>query len=425
MSSPVSLHAPASPRESAPLAAHALPVDRDAARRHGWGFWLIAGAFLTAMAFSTVPTPLYPLYQARVGFSTFMVTIVFAVYALGVLMSLLLAGHVSDWIGRKTVLIAGLVLELAAAALFLLEPSLVVLLLARLVTGLGVGLLTATATAYLHELHKVHRPGDSPQRFEIVSTAANIGGVGIGPLVAGVLAQYVQAPLRLPYLFFGGLLLLSILAVALTPETAQRPADSPAYRPQRISTDHGDPAAYVAALAAGFASFAVFGLFTSLAPGFVSGSLHQTSKAVAGLVVFAVFGSAALAQILTTRISLRARRILGLSTQAAGAGVLALGMQAANLPVFLLGGITAGIGAGVLFKAAVGAVAAQARPEKRSGALAGLFLFSYLGLAVPAVGLGIATQYTAATTAMTGFTAMLLVLLGAVAMLARRSRTSC
>jgi MFS family permease len=424
MSSPIYLHALVSPPESAPSQAEASPVDRDAARHHGRGFWLIAGAFLTSMAFSTVPTPLYPLYQAKVGFSTFMVTIVFAVYALGVLASLLLAGHVSDWIGRKKVFIAALALELAAAALFLLEPSLMVLLLARLITGLGVGLLTATATAYLQELHKAHRPGALPHRFEIVSTAANIGGVGVGPLVAGVLAQYLQAPLRLPYLVFGALLLLSILVVALTPETVQRPAVAPTYRPQRVSTDHGDPAAYVAALAAGFASFTVFGLFNSLAPGFVSGTLHQTSRAVAGLVVFAVFGAAALAQILTSRVSLRVRRVLGLSTQAVGAAVLALGMHAANLPVFLLGGITAGIGAGVLFKAAVGAVAGMARPEKRSGALAGLFLISYLGLALPAVGLGIATQYTTATTAMTGFTAMLLVLLGAVAVLARRPSTT-
>ncbi len=99
-------------------------------------------------------------------------------------------------------------------------------------------------------------------------------------------------------------------------------------------------------------------------------------------------------------------------------------MYAANLPVFLLGGIMAGIGAGVLFKVAVGAVAAMARPEKRSGALAGLFLISYIGLALPAVVLGIATQYTAPTTAMTGFAVMLLGLLGAVAMLVRRPSTS-
>jgi MFS family permease len=92
---------------------------------YGAGFWVIALVFVTGMAFSTVPTPLYPLYQARDGFSTFTVTVVFAVYVIGVLTSLLLAGQVSDLVGRKKVLTVALALELVAAALFLAEPPLV------------------------------------------------------------------------------------------------------------------------------------------------------------------------------------------------------------------------------------------------------------------------------------------------------------
>ncbi|WP_413811030.1 MFS transporter [Streptomyces sp. OE57] len=393
---------------------------RHSARRHGAGFWMIASAFVTAMAFSTVPTPLYPLYQARDGFSTFTVTIVFAVYAVGVLTSLLLTGHVSDWLGRRKVLITALTLELVAAALFLAEPSLPVLLVARLVTGLGVGMLTATATAHLHELHSAHRPGASSQRFEIVSTAANIGGLGFGPLVAGLLAEYLDAPLRLPYLIFGALLLISIAAVALTPETVEKQPARPAYRPQRVSADHGDPAGYMAAAAAGFASFAVFGLFTSLAPGFVGHTLHHPSRALAGLTVFAVFAASAAAQTLTSRLDAKVRRNLGLFAQAAGVAALAIGMQTAGLPVFLVAGIVAGSGAGVLFKSAVGTVVAMATPAKRGEALAGLFLVAYLGLALPAIGLGIATRYTTVTTAMTWFTGVMLALLTTAGVLARR-----
>ncbi|MGI5285623.1 MFS transporter [Nonomuraea polychroma] len=382
---------------------------------------MIAAAFLTAMAFSTVPAPLYPLYQARDGFSTFTVTIVFALYAVGVLASLLLAGHISDWVGRKKVLIAALVFELIAAALFLAEPSLPILITARLVTGLGVGMLIATATAHLHELHSAHRPGAPPQRFEIVSTAANLGGLGVGPLVAGILAQYLKAPLFLPYLVFAALLLISIAAVLLTPETVEERLVKPAYRPQRISTDHGDPAGYLAAAVAGFASFAIFGLFTSLAPGFVGGTLHHPSRALAGLIVFAVFGAAAAAQTFARRASDHAQRTIGLLTQAVGAAVIAIGMGTASLGAFLLGGIAAGIGAGLLFKSAVGAVSAMARPATRGEALAGLFLISYLGLAVPPLALGIATRYITETTAMTSFTAALLTLLTIAGLLSRRA----
>jgi len=408
---------------SASVAASRTAFDSTTApgsRRHGIGFWLVALAFLVAMAFSTVPTPLYPLYMARDGFSTFMVTVVFAAYAVGVVISLLLAGHVSDWVGRKRILVPALALELVAAALFLTGSSLPVLLTARLITGLGVGMVTATATAHLHELHAAHRPGASGQRFEVVSTAANIGGLGVGPLIAGFLAQFVHAPLRTPYLVFAVLLLASMVALALTPETVEERLVRPAYRPQRISTDHGDRAGYLAAAAAGFASFAVFGLFTSIAPGFVASTLHHPSRALAGGIVFAVFGGAALAQTLTSRLPAPARTALGLLAQASGVVALVIGMHTANLAAFLIGGVVAGIGAGVLFKAAVGTVVAMAAPAKRGEALAGLFFISYLGLIVPALGLGIATLTVSATAAMTWFTGALLVLLTGVAALGRR-----
>jgi len=419
---PRSLSLSAGPVSAGPVSAG--PVSAGPLRasgRHAAGFWLIAYAFLAAMAFSTVPAPLYSLYMARDGFSTLMVTVVFAVYAVGVVISLLLAGHVSDWVGRKKVLVPGLALELVAAALFLSATSLPVLLIARLITGLGVGMVTATATAHLHDLHSAGRPGASGQRFELVSTGANIGGLGVGALVAGLLAQWVIGPLRTPYLVFVVLLALAIVAVALTPETVQERLVRPSYRPQRISMDHGDRAGYIAAAAGAFASFAVFGLFTSVAPGFVAGTLHHPSRALAGLIVFAVFGAAAAAASLTSRLPNTARRGLGLLAQATGVVVLVAGMHAANLGLFLVGGVTAGIGAGVLFKSAIGSVAAMAAPAQRGEALAGLFLIAYLGLTVPVVAIGLATLSLAAVTVMTWFAVVLLILLAGVAVLGRRT----
>ncbi|GAA2709704.1 MFS transporter [Actinoplanes palleronii] len=385
--------------------------------RHGAGFWMIAAAFLIAMAFSTVPTPLYPLYVARDGFSTFTVTVVFAVYAVGVVISLLLAGHVSDWVGRKKILIPALGLELAAAALFLAGTTLPVLLAARFLTGLGVGMITATATAYLHELHAAHRPGASRQRFEVVSTAANTGGLGAGSLVAGLLASFVHTPLRTPYVVFAVLLVVAMVAVALTPETVLERPVKPAYRPQRITAER----AVAGYLAAGFAAFAVFGLFTSVAPGFVAGTLHHPSRALAGGLVFAVFGAAAVAQALTGRLTASAKLTLGLVGQGAGVLILLAGMYLTSLPVFVAGGVIAGIGAGTLFKTAVGTVTALAAPERRGESLAGLFLIGYLGLTAPVIGLGLATQAFTALAAMTGFVVLMLALLGGVVALTRRA----
>jgi MFS family permease len=396
------------------------PAPRQGSARHGTGFWLIAAVFGILMAFSTVPTPLYPIYQQQDGFTAFTVTVVFAVYAVGVVTSLLLAGHVSDRFGRKRVLLPALGLEALAAVLFLVWPALPGLLIARFVTGLGVGMLTATATAYLLELHVAHRPHAGRGRFELVSAAANLGGLGAGTLVAGALAQFLDAPLRTPYLVFLVLLALSAVAVAATPETVIAPAVAPRYRPQRIRVAAADRSRYAIAAAGAFAGFAVFGLFTSLAPSFVAGSLHHPGRLLAGVVVFLVFGAAAAAQAGSGRLPPARRFPTGLAAEAAGLVVLAAGMHLSSLLLFLVGGAVAGAGAGLLFKSAVAAVAAMAAPAVRGEALAGLFLIAYLGLIGPALGLGIATRFLPATTAMLWFSGALLALLGATAILAPR-----
>lgn len=393
-----------------------------ASSRHGRGFWAVAGTFLIAMAYSTVPAPLFPLYVAREGFSTFAITVVFAAFAVGVVISLVLAGHVSDWAGRKAILIPALSLEIVSALLFLTSTSLPVLIVARVVNGLGVGMIAATATAYLYDLHSRHRPGASPRRFEIVSTAANIGGLGVGALVAGALAQYAPSPLSTPYVVLAVLLVVSIAAVALTPETVVRKRVS--YRPQRISADHGDRTGYFAAAAGAFSAFAVFGVFTSVSPGFVAGQLHHPSRLLAGLVVFLVFGGAALAQTVTGGLSPSVRRAVGLGGQAIGVLLVVAGMYATSFPLFLVGGALAGIGAGVQFKASIGAVSAMAAPEKRGEALATLFFIAYLGLSVPSLSIGLATRYLAPTAVMAWFAGILLVLLAGVAALSRRAAGS-
>ncbi|HEV8066071.1 MAG TPA: MFS transporter [Acidimicrobiales bacterium] len=390
--------------------------------RYGSGFWLAAGAFLVAMAFSTVPTPLYVLYQRRDGFSSFVVTIVFAVYAVGVITSLLLGGHVSDWLGRRRVLVPALATEAAAAVLFLVWPTLPGLIVARLVSGLGVGLITATATAHLRDLQGAARPGAGSGRFEVVSTAANLGGLGVGTLISGALAQFFGSPLVVPYAVFAVLLLLAVVGLAFVPETVRPPDVRPRYRPQRVSFDHGDRRTTAMAAAAAFVGFAVFGLFTSLAPGFVGATLHHPGRLLAGLLPFMAFGAAALAQTATGRLANRARMLVGTVFQAVGMIVLAVAMEDGNLAAFLIGGALAGAGAGILFKAALASFVGGAEPQRRGEAASSLFLAAYAGLILPVIGIGVLTLYLSAQTAMLIFTAALLVILAAIGALALRPR---
>ncbi|MFF2144410.1 MFS transporter [Kitasatospora sp. NPDC058190] len=390
------------------------PHNRSARLPHGPGFWLIAAAFLVAMAFSAVPTPLYALYQRRDHFSAFTVSIVFAAYAAGVIISLFLAGHLSDRLGRRRILMPALLLEVVAALLFLYAPTLSGLIAARLVTGLGIGMITATATAHLGELHAKARPGAHRARADLTSTAANLGGLGLGPLISGLLAQFAGSPLRTPYLVFIGLLLAGTLGVALAPETVEPVSARMPYRPQRVSVPREARPRFFAAATASFASFAILALFSSLAPGFVAGTMHHPSRALAGLVALMAFGTAAVAQMLFGRARVRRQLLVGMVLSAAGLVPTSVALWVPSLPLFLIGGAAAGAGAGILLKGSITTVAELATPATRGETLAGLFLAGYLGVAVPVLGIGVATLYVSSQVALLGFAAAMLALIGAV-----------
>lgn len=365
-------------------------------RHHAFGFWVAAAAFLVNMGFSGVPTPLYVLYEQRDHFSTIMLTVVYGVYAVGVVASLFLGGHVSDWVGRKRVFVPALLINVFSAVIFLLAPSLPGLLVARVVSGISVGLTTGTATAYLGELH-LGKFGDGAapagRLAQIVATAANLGGIGFGPLVSGLLAQYAPQPLRLPFILFGVVLLLLAVLVAVCPETALRPDPAPAWRPQRVAVPPHARRTFFSATLAGVASFAVYGVFMSLAPSFLAGTLHQSSYALAGAVAFAAFASGAVAQIALgkggTRLMLRVSPFVLIP----GMALLIGGMWLPSLAMFIVGGVLTGAGGGLVFRGGLAAAGATAPPESRAEVLSGYFLAGYLGLSVPVVGLGIATSF--------------------------------
>jgi MFS family permease len=172
---------------AAPPAAEPGGPGRRAAHRRV-AFWLMAFVFGATMLGTTLPTPLYVIYQDQWHFSSAIVTVIYAVYAAAVLTALLLAGRASDQAGRKPVLAVALGASALSTVVFILAANVTVLALGRVLSGLSAGLVTGTATAALTEL----RPGD--RRASLAATAANMGGLGLGPLIAGLFAQYARTP---------------------------------------------------------------------------------------------------------------------------------------------------------------------------------------------------------------------------------------
>ena len=376
------------------------------ARAHHLGFWVTAAAFVFNMGFSAVPTPLYVLYQRRDHLSDLTITVIYAVYAVGVIGSLFVGGHLSDWAGRKRVLVPALVINVVSAAIFVAAPSLAGLIVARVVSGISVGLTTATATSYLAELHAAARPRASGRRANVVATASNLGGIGFGPLVAGLLAQFAPAPLGLTYVVFGVALLVLAYFVARSPETVQRPLERPPYHRQQIAVPAEARSRFLAATSVAVASFAVFGVFNSLVPSFLAGTLHESSHAVAGAVVFGAFAAGALAQIAQAKVANSVLLRRSVPTIVVGLGLLVGAMWSGSLVMFVVGGVVTGAGAGMVFKGAL-AIAAMTAPDgSRAEVLAGFFLGAYVGLSIPVVGLGIATTFAPARDVLLVFVAL-------------------
>ena len=383
-------------------------------RSRAVGFWTVAGAFVVVMAIAAVPTPLYVLYERRDHFSGLIVTVIFAVYAVGVAVSLFLAGHISDWFGRRRVLIPAILLNAFAAGVFAVWASLAGLLIARVLSGLSVGAMTATATAYLAELHAGDGSGGPSRRAELVATAANLGGLGLGPLIAGLLAQFLPDPLVVPYLVFGTMAVVLALAVRFAPETAGVP-ERPPYRTQRIAVPSAGRRRFFAAAAGALIAFAVFGLFTSLAPSFLAGTLGYHSHALAGIAAFLVFASGAVAQSVLSRYDARRLSAAGVGLLLIGLGLVTAATWIPSVVAFLLGGVLAGAGAGLLVKGGIDTVLDLAPREVRAEALATFFLAAYLGLSGPIIGLGVATQYLSARVSLLGFAGVLVLALVAAA----------
>ncbi|HSZ48411.1 MAG TPA: MFS transporter, partial [Streptosporangiaceae bacterium] len=231
-------------------------------RSHRSGFWTVAYAFLIVMAVATLPSPLYGLYRIRDHLSAFMITLVFAIFAAGTIAALLGDRFLAARLGRRRVMLGAVAMMMIAVGLLAAWEALPGLLIGRFLTGIAVGLASGTAITYLIELRLRADPGASAARAQVIGTCVTVGGLGIGPLIAGCLAQWAGEPLVVPYLVFVALGAIALAALWTVPETGARSAPAAAASPpagSRSRTRLPVPAA-----AGTLAGFAANGLFAGL-----------------------------------------------------------------------------------------------------------------------------------------------------------------
>ena len=374
-----------------------------------FGFALAAFAFLVAMLGTTLPTPLYPLFEQRYSFGELQVTVVFAVYAFGVIAGLILFGSLSDELGRKPLLLLGLAFSAVNALLFLFAESLVPIYAARVVSGFSAGIFTGTATAFLVDLAP-----EGKRRFaSLVAVVVNLGGLGCGTLLAGLLADYAGHPLRLPFAVDLALLVPATVGLLATPETVERRGRW-RLRMQRLAVPGEVRAVFVRAAAAGFASFAVSGVFSSVAPTLLGQVLGRTSHALAGLLVFILFGASIAGQVVVPRLSERRALLVGCALLLVGIGLFALSVGIESLAALLASAVVVGLGQGVVVGAGLAAINQRAPVERRGETASSFFVVMYVGLSLPVIGVGLLANFVTLKTAGIVFSAAVGILVLAV-----------
>ena len=351
------------------------------------GASVVVALILAAVAaVPTAPAALYGTYEHVDGFPTAMVTVVFSTGIVGVLLGMFVLGHVSDLTGRKRMLLVAVLIQLLALVVYAISPGLGVLLVARVISGLGAGIAVPTATAYILDLLDDPKAPEGARRAAILATAANLGGFALGPVICGLFAEFAPRPLSTTYIVLFVVLAVTIIPLLRLPETRERqPLTRAAFVPRfRVSAEHR--AAVLAAGFAAFAGYAVIGLFGALAPVILREVFDQTDKLAGAALVGGVFGAAALTQVLLFAAPRRLQPALGLTGVLIGLVLTTIGVLGAVELCFILGGVIAGGGAGLLARAGVATVA-RVDPE----AVSTFFVIAFLGFALPVVLVGLAT----------------------------------
>ena len=350
-------------------------------------FWSVAGLLVVVLAASGVPSPLYRVYQEQFGFGPGVLTLVFGIYAFALLAALLVVGGLSDHVGRRPVLVGGLLLQAVAMGVFLAADGVGWLLAARVVQGLSTGALTGSLGATLLDLQ---RPGKRPLGALLNSVSPGLG-LSLGAVGAGLAIETIASPT--PWVF-GVLTVVFVLGAALVvalPESSPRlPGALASLRP-RVEVPRPQRRAFAVAVPCLVALWAMGGLVLSLGPSLTAGVFGVAGHLVGSLLILCMQGSAAVGGLLAR--DLPPRRAMGGGSVLFGVAVggLLVSLTTGTLWLFFVTSGLAGLGFGAAFLGAVATVTAGVAPGHRAGLLSSIFVVGYLAFSIPAIVAGIAS----------------------------------
>ncbi|WP_233495929.1 MFS transporter [Geodermatophilus sp. TF02-6] len=382
-------------------------------------FWTAGLLLVLVLAASGVPSPLYRVYQERFGFSSGVLTTVFGIYAFALLAALLVVGALSDHVGRRPVLVAGLLLQAVAGLLFLLADGVGWLLAARVVQGLSVGTLTGTLGATLLDFQRADRPTGA-----LLNSASPGLGLALGAVGAGLAIEFVPAPTTWVFgtttaLFTAAALLLPVLL----PESSPRVPGALASLRPRVHVPAAQRGAFLVALPCLVALWALSGLYLSLGPSVMAGVFGVEDHLVGSLLLVAVNATGTVGSVSLWRASARTAMLSGCLVFAVGVTATVAALLTAAPVLFFAAAVVSGFGFGAAFLGAIATVTRGVAAGERGGLLSSVFVVGYLAFSVPAITAGLAAARVGLRPTATVYGALVVALaLVAVAGLLRRRR---
>jgi MFS family permease len=348
---------------------------------------LVAAVIGLALFASGTPSPLYTTYRELWGFSPVVLTLVYATYAFGVLASLILAGRVSDEVGRRPVLLTALAALMGATVLFMLADSTAWLFVARGVQGLATGLALGAASAALLDLH----PRRDPAGVGLTNGIVSAGGMGLGVLVSSTLVELAPAPRVLPFVTLFVLFAIVFAGALQMPEPVaeRRRARLTVAKP---SVPHSVRRPFVLAALGVISSWSIGGLFLSLGPSLSATVFHSTDHFVTGIGIFLLAGTGALAQYVFGRAAPWLCASLGSVALSAGMILIVLAASTESPALYLIGAVLGGGGFGVAFLGGLRVLSAAIPPTHRAQVMSAFYIVAYGAISVPAVLAGVAVD---------------------------------
>ncbi|MEN0138470.1 MAG: MFS transporter [Rhodococcus sp. (in: high G+C Gram-positive bacteria)] len=330
---------------------------------------------------ASAPSPLFVVFQDRWSLGASTLTVIFAVYAIALLAALLTAGAVSDHLGRKPVVVAGVVVQIGAMAMFVAADGVHWLIAARIVQGLATGIVTGALTAAIVEA----APPDKKHVGTMLGSVSPLAGLALGALSSGLILQFSDTPV--PSTFISLALFFAVAGVLtfFIPESATpRPGALGSLVP-RVSIPPAARSVFLASVPAIVSVWMLGGLYLSLIPSTMTEILRIHSGLASGLAIALLNGAGALAPVVLRRSDSRTTTLVGAGALATGVTITLIGIGLGSGPVFFIGTAVAGVGFGSAFSGSIQRLSPLVEPHQRAELFAALYVVSYLSFSIPAI----------------------------------------